>query len=649
MLTLTPSEIRYSQDSISCVFTGSHRGKKIGKTLDELVDGDISVDNIPTISVVFRNSLWFSYDNRRLWVFKHFELLGGCTQISVSKRTYWDEAKFTTFNEGMSIRVRGNPGGTWYYKYISNPAKYKNYLQHQNSSPYNDFLTQGYADSFRLGHSISSHQSSLLFQSQNEWRSDTERIKNKTVTSTSRDVYGFKQQRQLFGYSGNEYSDSLVTRSTPVTAKTMFNYSPPSFAGGHISSPSSSDRYESIYRGHISSTSSSDGNESIFRGHISSTSSSDGNESISRGHISSTSYDTHRIAHQAPPVASSYHNYYQSTSERNMRDIRSISVSSNASLSELAKETKRNPLPTDSFEAQPVCTSTPSTSTTGLRSIQSVFGKTPATTLKETSVSSLYQRQYSLISKGNLKYTPQVSISSSSKSSAAKNNPIPDKSGASVPTERSRGSVTSRFESKPASKSILYSAASNQDRHREENKEVNTCNPLTTSRTSITATETANAELPAQKAPPKLKPASRQPFLNIITVNQIQCSPKKPVLIMLDPSMIRYTKNTLECPLSDERQSAVQHRLRELLQDENPRPMQVYKAYNLYWAKEENDILWSLRTLMNNHSKWGRNTSKVKALVTEDNDAFLDFMRKDKPWLQISDILQLGQTIDISS
>ncbi|KAL3871099.1 hypothetical protein ACJMK2_039118 [Sinanodonta woodiana] len=137
MLLIKPSDIRYSRDSIRCIFTGKHHGTKIGKTLDGLVDGDISVDTIPCISVTMKNGKWFTHDNRRLWVLKYFELLGGCTCVSVTQKSCLEGRKFTTYNEGTNIKVRGDPGGIWYHKYNENPAIYKNYLQNQNINAHN--------------------------------------------------------------------------------------------------------------------------------------------------------------------------------------------------------------------------------------------------------------------------------------------------------------------------------------------------------------------------------------------------------------------------------------------------------------------------------------------------------------------------------
>ncbi|KAL3876408.1 hypothetical protein ACJMK2_034257 [Sinanodonta woodiana] len=122
VLSLRPSEIRYSQDSINNVFDAksTHKNKFIGNTLDDLCTGECSVENIPSISVKRINGKWFSTDNRRLWVFKHLERHGKCKLIPVYETYYIPDRKFSTRNEGESIRVRGDPGGIWYRKPNSN-------------------------------------------------------------------------------------------------------------------------------------------------------------------------------------------------------------------------------------------------------------------------------------------------------------------------------------------------------------------------------------------------------------------------------------------------------------------------------------------------------------------------------------------------
>lgn len=72
------------------------------------------ITDIPRISVVLRNGKWVSSDNRRLWVFKNLERLGKCDQIEVNETYYIPSRKMTSRNGGVSIRIRGNPGGHWY-------------------------------------------------------------------------------------------------------------------------------------------------------------------------------------------------------------------------------------------------------------------------------------------------------------------------------------------------------------------------------------------------------------------------------------------------------------------------------------------------------------------------------------------------------
>ena len=132
MLCIRPSEIYFSQDSISNVFGNhcqqhkgkqigtacegcQHRCKHIGTTLDQLCEGQITVSVIPPMGVTKKAGRWYSGDNRRLWIFREMEKLGKCTHIFV-KLTRVPPKKFTTLNRGESVRVRGDPGGSWHLK-----------------------------------------------------------------------------------------------------------------------------------------------------------------------------------------------------------------------------------------------------------------------------------------------------------------------------------------------------------------------------------------------------------------------------------------------------------------------------------------------------------------------------------------------------
>ena len=111
-IVLRPSDIRFTQDTISHKFSD---GTLIGRLLDDIVIGRCFVSAIKTIEVKLVDGLWYSADNRRLWVFKQLEILGHCPLITVKvvKRIHW--GKCTSGNGGTSVSIRGGqPGGIWF-------------------------------------------------------------------------------------------------------------------------------------------------------------------------------------------------------------------------------------------------------------------------------------------------------------------------------------------------------------------------------------------------------------------------------------------------------------------------------------------------------------------------------------------------------
>ena len=121
MLHVKPSDIRYSQSSISCKFDSRsrHFDVLIGQTLDDLIEGQISVYDIPVISVQKIGDKWVSADNRRLWVFKHLEQIGKCEKIPVAEGRDIPLAKQTSENDGLSVKIRGDrgPGGRYQFAF----------------------------------------------------------------------------------------------------------------------------------------------------------------------------------------------------------------------------------------------------------------------------------------------------------------------------------------------------------------------------------------------------------------------------------------------------------------------------------------------------------------------------------------------------
>jgi hypothetical protein len=69
-----PSTIRFTHARIRPFFTGC--GKRIEDTIQEIIDGKVSVTDLPLISVIENDGDLFSLNNRRLYVFKYIQTLG---------------------------------------------------------------------------------------------------------------------------------------------------------------------------------------------------------------------------------------------------------------------------------------------------------------------------------------------------------------------------------------------------------------------------------------------------------------------------------------------------------------------------------------------------------------------------------------------
>jgi len=105
MNCIKPSDIYFTHSIISYKFTGC--GKLLDETLNEIINGITSIEDIPKIKVFYtcQNGIvkYFSENNRRLWLFKNLERLGLLDTVSVRiektnnkkyiKNTYALEAK----------------------------------------------------------------------------------------------------------------------------------------------------------------------------------------------------------------------------------------------------------------------------------------------------------------------------------------------------------------------------------------------------------------------------------------------------------------------------------------------------------------------------------------------------------------------------
>uniref|UniRef100_F6WN06 Uncharacterized protein n=1 Tax=Ciona intestinalis TaxID=7719 RepID=F6WN06_CIOIN len=106
MQYLAPLDIRFSQDSIKSSFQD---GRSIMQAIIDIRKGRMEATDFPTISVTLKNGNYYTCDNRRLYVFRVLQCEGILNRVPVYTTTYINPCKFTTYNQGVSIRVRQGP------------------------------------------------------------------------------------------------------------------------------------------------------------------------------------------------------------------------------------------------------------------------------------------------------------------------------------------------------------------------------------------------------------------------------------------------------------------------------------------------------------------------------------------------------------
>lgn len=116
---LLPSEIRFSQNSISNRFSDALGKEYIGIVLDKICDDSAFLSKITNNLKIGKwnkpgfDSLWFTVNNRSLWVLKELEVLGRLSdrlRVAVDPRGI-DPKRFTTQNMGQCVMVRTYPVG----------------------------------------------------------------------------------------------------------------------------------------------------------------------------------------------------------------------------------------------------------------------------------------------------------------------------------------------------------------------------------------------------------------------------------------------------------------------------------------------------------------------------------------------------------
>ena len=105
VIELSPADIRFMHDCIRKYF---QNGNSVNATVENIADGKWPVKCLPRIRVVNMNGYYFTFDNRRLYVYRvlHFRGLLKTVEVSLAPLRQFQPHKFSTKNKGKSIYVR---------------------------------------------------------------------------------------------------------------------------------------------------------------------------------------------------------------------------------------------------------------------------------------------------------------------------------------------------------------------------------------------------------------------------------------------------------------------------------------------------------------------------------------------------------------
>ncbi|XP_078495854.1 uncharacterized protein LOC144751863 [Ciona intestinalis] len=105
-IKLPPSKIHFLHDSIGRNFKN---GGSVNDCIYEIIEGRLEMSSFKKI-IVKRDNLFWSLDNRRLYIFRVLEERGHIRTITAKllPEFRFDEDKFTTTNSGVSVQLRGD-------------------------------------------------------------------------------------------------------------------------------------------------------------------------------------------------------------------------------------------------------------------------------------------------------------------------------------------------------------------------------------------------------------------------------------------------------------------------------------------------------------------------------------------------------------
>ena len=107
LIELCPTEIRFMHKQISSEF---RCGRSVNETIVEILQGTMSIHELPTIKVVFINDTYYSFDNRRLYVYRVLHQYGKLDKVTVmlASKNQFQRSRFTTINNGSTVTLRND-------------------------------------------------------------------------------------------------------------------------------------------------------------------------------------------------------------------------------------------------------------------------------------------------------------------------------------------------------------------------------------------------------------------------------------------------------------------------------------------------------------------------------------------------------------
>ncbi|KAJ1399087.1 hypothetical protein B484DRAFT_320227, partial [Ochromonadaceae sp. CCMP2298] len=103
-IEINPSVVRFTHSRVRPYFTGC--GKRIEETIAEIVEGLITISDLPLITVIESDGQLYSLNNRRLYVIKHIQNLGLISTVEVFVKPALEREQKKYVPERCSLQCR---------------------------------------------------------------------------------------------------------------------------------------------------------------------------------------------------------------------------------------------------------------------------------------------------------------------------------------------------------------------------------------------------------------------------------------------------------------------------------------------------------------------------------------------------------------